>query len=210
MHAFRSRLRCRRGVTIIELMIACGLMAVLGYTSSMVYFSVLHTYNDKIWKIPPYDNATAAVKRLSRELPEGMLIESAAADRIVLVMPLKNSERENVLTLTESGYVLSQGERVCFYLSDATGALDATGNCLWKAVKPVGGTDFVPRIMIASSIHPELNPIDPATNLPRPMFTYRPDEVRLWGVEMWMTSIATVHGETRTQTAHTEVYLRNL
>jgi hypothetical protein len=65
-------------------------------------------------------------------------------------------------------------------------------------------------VKIADSIHEELNPTDPATGLPRTMFKYWPDLTRLWGIEMWMTSTATVHGRAKTQTAHSESYLRNL
>ena len=70
--------------------------------------------------------------------------------------------------------------------------------------------DFVPKVKIADSIHPELNPVDASTGLPHPIFTYWPDSTRLWGIEMWMTSTATVHNVTKTQTAHGESYLRNL
>jgi hypothetical protein len=42
------------------------------------------------------------------------------------------------------------------------------------------------------------------------MFKYWPDDNHLWGVEVWMTSTSTVYGELRTQTAHSQIYLRNL
>lgn len=200
----------RRGVTLAELLVAMGVMGILAYGCSTIYFSVLNTYNQHIWALPPYDAATAAVHRVARELREGMLIYAHGPDYIVVVMPKKDANRENVLTLGADGYQLVQGDHVSYYLSDETGSPNATGNCLWKAVQTDGAGAFVPKVKIADDIHPELNPVDPDTGLPRPMFRYWPDEVRLWGVEMWMTSIGQVRGETKTQTAHSECYLRNL
>ena len=200
----------RRGVTLVELMIAGGVMAILAYGVSTIYFSTLHIYNQYIWHLPPYDAATAAVQRLSRELREGMLIESHGTAFMSIIMPQKGANGDNVLTLGADGYYLTQGDRVAFYLSNNTGALEAQGNCLWKAVEPRGTVGLVPRAKIADNIHPELNPTDPDTGQPRPVFKYWPDDIRLWGVEMWVTSTATVHGQARTQTAHSECYLRNL
>lgn len=203
------RTRGRRGFTLTELLVAMGVMGILAYGTSMIYFSVLNIYNRQIWRFPPYDAATAAVQRVSDELREAMLIEEHGPDYIVFLLPLKDANRENVLTLGEDGYYLTPGDRVMFYLSDETGSLEAEGNCLWKAVKHPGEYYFTPRIKIADNIHPELNPTDPDTGQPRVMFKYWPDDVRLWGVEIWMTSTAQVHGQARTQTAHSEAYLRN-
>ncbi len=199
----------RRGFTLAELLVAMGVIGILAYGTSMIYFSVLNIYNRQIWRFPPYDAATAAVQRVSNELRGAMLIEDHGPNYIVFLLPLQDANHENILTLGEDGYYLSPGDRVAFYLSDETGALDAEGHCLWKAVKHPGETSFTPRIKIADNIHPELNPVDPATGQPRPLFKYWPDEVRLWGVEVWMTSTAVVHGQARTQTAHSEAYLRN-
>ncbi len=199
----------RRGFTLPELMVAAGVMGILAYGTSMIYFSVLKIYNQQIWRLPPYDAATAAVKRVADEMRDAMLIEEHGENYIIFVTPLKDTNRENVLTLGADGYHLTQGDAVMFYLSDATGAVGVEGNCLWKAVKSPGDESFAPRIKIADNIHPELNPADPATEQPRAMFKYWPDDVRLWGVEVWMTSTAAVHGQTKTQTAHSESYLRN-
>jgi len=200
----------RRGLTLPELIVAMSVMALLAFVISMIYFSVLKIHREHAWRLPPYDEATRAVDRLCNELRQAMLIETHAADWIVVVVPEKDANRDNILTLTAEGYVLSQGDHVAFYLSDDTGTIGAEGNCLWKAVQPQGATGFTPSVKVAENIHPELNPTDPNTGLPRDMFTYWPDETRLWGVEVWCTSTATVGQETRTQTAHSEAYLRNL
>ena len=202
--------RRSRGFTLAELLIAVGIMGILAYGSSMIYFSVLNIYNEHIWRLPPYDEATAAAERLSEELQGAMLIHSYGVEAIIVIMPQKDANGDNVLTLGENGYYLTQGDYLAFYLSDETGAVGTQGNCLWKAIQRPGETSFTPRIKIASNIHPELNPTDPDTGLPRPMFKYWPDEVRLWGVELWVTSTGTVHDQPRTQTAHCEAYLRNL
>lgn len=206
----REMSRSRRAFTLPELLVVMGVMGILAYTISLIYFSVLKVHRDYAWSLPPYDNATRAVERLTTELRHAMLIDTYTSDSIVVIMPAKDSNRDNVLTLGPDGYVLSQGDRVAFYLSNQTGALGAEGNCLWKAVKGPSDAIFRPRVKIAEDIHPELNPTDPDTGSPRPIFKYWPDEIRLWGVEIWVTSTASVSGQTRTQTAHSESYLRNL
>lgn len=208
--AFRSPIGRRAGVTLAELLVAVGLMSILAYASSMIYFSTLHVYNDHVWRLTPYDEATAAITRVSEELREAMLIDAHSDQAIVVTLPVKDANGDCLLTLGEDGYTLTQGDRIAFYLSDDTGALDAEGNCLWKAIMAQGESTFIPRIKVADDIHPELNPIDPDTGQPQPMFKYWPDDVRLWGVGLYMTSISVVRGETRTQTAGSEVYLRNL
>jgi hypothetical protein len=198
-------------VTLIELLVAISVMGMLFYSISTIYFSVLNIYNNQIWKLPPYDAATAAVNRVSNEIRGAMQVESYGADWVVVAMPKKDTNHDNVLSLGGDGqYHLLMGERYLYYLSDDSGSTDAVGHCLWKAVAAEGSEVFVPKVKIADSIHPELNPVDASTGLPHPIFTYWPDSTRLWGIEMWMTSTATVHNVTKTQTAHGESYLRNL
>ncbi len=210
MRPFRQHRRRLRGLTMIELVVAMAVMGAVAYTTSLIYFSAVHIYNQRAWSLPPFDEATRAVQRLNKEIRGAMLVHDHADTILVVVNPLKDANRDNVLTLGDDGYVLAQGDLTAYYLSDATGALEATGNCLWKAVKAPGATEFVPTAKIADNIHPELNPIDPATGLARPMFRYWPDNVRVWGVEVWVTSTSVVHGQTRPQTVHSEIYLRNL
>ena len=199
------------GLTLAELLIAMVVMGLVFYTVSLIYFSTLSIYNNRVWQLPPYDDATAAVKRLQQEMREAMLIHDHSAGALVAIDPLKDSNHDNVLQVQPDGsYALAQGDMVAFYLSDDTGALDATGTTLWKAVKAPGATSFTPTVKIASNIHPELSPTDPDTGAPRAMFKYWPDDNHLWGVEVWMTSTSTVYGELRTQTAHSQIYLRNL
>jgi len=206
----QRRMRSERGVTLPEVMIGASLMAIIAYGASMMYFSALKIYQQQVWRLPPYDAATAAVGRVSRELADGMLIDTHGPTSIVFIMPLKDSQHDNVLTLGPNGYQMSQGDHVCYYLGNAAGAYNEDGHCLWKAVRHPGAAQFVPVVKIADNIHPELNPVDPDTGQPRGMFKYWPDDIRLWGVELWMTSTSLVHGQPRTQTAHSEVYLRNL
>ncbi|HUT74117.1 MAG TPA: type II secretion system protein [Armatimonadota bacterium] len=206
----QRRLSRRSGFTLPELLVAMLVMGILAWTVSLIYFSVLGVYNKNLWRLRPYDEATKAVERVAKEIREAMVIDTYGSQALIVIMPQKDASRDNVLVDSGSGLALSQGDWVAFYLSDQTGALDASGHYLWKAVKAQGTTTWVPRVMIADSIHPELNPTDPATGLPRPMFKYWPDEVRLYGVEMWITSVSEVRGELKPQTAHTECYLRNL
>jgi hypothetical protein len=211
----RARVRRRTGqggVTLAELLIALAVMGAVFYSISLIYFSTYHVYIDRVWQLPPYDDATAAIKRMQQEMREAMLVPDHSADVLVAIQPLKDSSFDNVLVQQPDGTLTLQfGDMVAFYLSDETGALDATGNVLWKAVKAPADASFTPRVIIARNIHPELNPEDPNNpGLPRPMFKYYPDDNYVWGVEVWMTSTNTVHHEELTQTAHSQIYMRNL
>ena len=205
-----ENLRHQRGFTLPELLVAMAVMGMLAWTVSLIYFSVLGVYNKNMWRLRPYDEATKAVERIAQEIKAAMVIDTYGSQALVIIMPEQDASRDNVLVDTGSGLALAQGDWVAFYLSDATGGLDRQGHCLWKAVKTKGTTTWVPRVKIAEDVHPELNPVDPTTGQPRPMFKYWPDEVRLYGVEMWVTSVSEVKGELKPQTAHTECYLRNL
>jgi len=210
LRSLRRRPSGDAGFTLAEVLVAAGLMGMLAYATSTIYFSVLRIHEDSVWRLVPYDEATAAVQRVSDDLREAMLIEYCGPDYIVAVVPQKDANGDYLLTLGDDGYTLTQGDRIVFFLSDETGALGADGNCLWRGIRPQGQADFTRSIKIADDIHPEFNPPDPDTGQPRSMFIYWPDDTRLWGVEIWMTSTTVVRGETKTQTGHSEVYLRNL
>jgi hypothetical protein len=208
----------RAGTTLIELVVCMVMLAGLMFAISMIYFSCLKVNQRAAWKLPPYDAATLSVEDMTRRLREAMLIDSYGNNWLIVVMPRKDSNHDNLLTLTSGTLSLTAGDMYCFYLTDANGTLNfdadgnvtSTGNYLWLAIKPYGATSFSPHKLIGENIHPELNPTDPDTGQPQAMFRYYPDEVRLWGVAMCVTSISVVHGQSRSQTASSEVYLRNL
>jgi len=204
------RKRSSRGLTLIELLISISILGGLMFSLSMIYFSCLKVYLRSAWKLPPYDEATMSVQEMSRHLKEAMLIESYGPQWLIVAIPRKDANGDNVLVSDGEHFSLVAGRRLAFYISDETGSFDAEGDCLWMAIQEEGAEGFTPRKLVGENIHPELNPTDPDTGLVRPMFTYWPDETRLWGVEMWVTSTSTVHGEQQTQTAHSETYLRNL
>jgi len=209
-HGPRCKRRRSRGITLVELLISMSILSALLAGVSLIYFSCLKTYLRSAWKLPPYDEATMAVGEMTRRLREAMLIDSFGPAWLVVVVPRKDTNGDNVLASVDGTLSLVPGKRLAFYLSDDSGSLGSSGNDLWMAVKEEGSDFFVPKKRIAENIHPELNPVDPSTGQPRPMFRYWPDEVRLWGVEIWVTSTSRVYGQLRTQTTHSEVYLRNL
>jgi prepilin-type N-terminal cleavage/methylation domain-containing protein len=201
-----------RGFTIIELIVSMSILAILLFGLSMIYFSSYRVYLRTAWKLPPFDAATLATESMTRELRGAMLIDSFGSNWLVAVMPRKDNNRDNIIYADPNGGSLSLviGDEIRFYMSNSTGSLDADGNCLWMAVKPYGQSMFTPKKKLADNIHPELNPTDPNTGQPKPMFTYYPDETRLYGVEMLITATSRVYGHEQTQSADTEVYLRNL
>ncbi len=185
-------------------------MSVLAYSVSMIYFSVLGVYNNQAWKLPPYDAATAAMQRVAHDIREAMQVDTDGTSQLIVTLPLKDANHDDVLTLVNGQYVLSLGDQLAIYLSDSTGAMNTPGTCLWEAVEHPGSNTYTHLVKIADNIDPTLNPINPATGNPHIMFTYWPDTTHLWGVEMWMTSTAKVYNKTVMQTAHSESFFRNL
>ncbi len=198
------------GFTLIELIVSMSVMSLLTFGLSMIYFSCLKTYQNSYWKMPPYDEATVATQEIAQKLQGAMLIDSFGTDWLIAVMPQLDANRDIVLDNDDGDLSMTAGNKLFFYLSDESGSMTTQGNMLWMAVKEAGAEEFVPKKQIAENVHPELNPIDPATGEVRPMFRYWPNADHLWGVEMWITSTTNVHGELRPQTAYSEVYLRNL
>jgi hypothetical protein len=212
-------MRSRTGMSLIELLVCMVMLAGLMFAISMIYFSCLKVNQRAAWKLPPYDEATLSVEDMTRRLREAMLVYDYGNNWLIVEMPLKDSNHDNVLILDENDQLsLTVGDKYCFYLSNANGTLTfdsdgnvtANGNDLWLAIKHHDAGSFTPYKLLAEDIHPELNPIDPATGLPQVMFRYFADDLRVKGVEMCVTSIAVVHNESRSQTATAEVYLRNL
>jgi hypothetical protein len=197
-------------MTLVELLVSMSILAGLLFGLSMIYFSCLKIHLQTAWKLPPYDEATMAVSEMTRHMQEGMLIEGFGTDWLIAAIPRKDANRDFVLVSDGDSLSVVAGRRIAFYLSDDSGSMSTDGNTLWMAIKEEGAESFTPRKKIAENIHPELNPINPQTGQVRPMFRYWPDETRLWGVEMWITSTAQVYGQQQTQTSHSEVYLRNL
>jgi prepilin-type N-terminal cleavage/methylation domain-containing protein len=200
----------RRGQTLIELLVSMSILSVLLFGVSLIYFSSLKAYARTAWKLPPYDEATMGVQEVSRRLREAMLVADCGDNYVVVVMPKKDSNGDNILINVDGELRLVQGNQMRYYLSDSTGTIGHEGHDLWMALQPYGTVGFTPKKMIAENIHPDLNPTDPVTDQPQALFKYYPDETRLWGIEVMLTSIATVHGQSKTQTADSEVYLRNL
>jgi hypothetical protein len=146
---------------------------------------------------------------MSWDLRLAMRVDQAETTRLVVTLPLQDSEHRNVITIHDGVPRLSNGDQIMFYLSNETGSLYAQGNCLWKAVKPAGGAHFVPRKKIAEGIYPERNPIDPDTGYPMPMFVYWPDMLHSRGVQMTVTAIYKGGPHTYQRTEIAEAYLRN-
>jgi len=204
----RSR-RSRAGVTLPELLIV-----MVTFTVVMGAVFVLHLQSLRTWyrahaEATAEERAAWAVEQMSWDLRLAMRVDEAQPTWIVVTLPLQDDNHDNVITVQDCIPRLSNGDQVMFYLSDDTGSLGAQGHCLWKAVKPVGGSHFLPRKKIAEGIYPQENPIDPDTGQPRPMFVYWPDMLHSRGVEMTVTAIHKGGPHTYQRTEIAEAYLRN-
>jgi prepilin-type N-terminal cleavage/methylation domain-containing protein len=207
-HRFRSR-RGRAGVTLPELMIVMVMFSIILAAIFVLYLQSLRTWQRTNAEATAEECAAWAVEQMSWDLRLAMRVDDAGTTRLVVTLPLQDSEHRNVITVVDGIPRLSNGDQIMFYLSNDTGSMDAQGDCLWKAVKPAGATYFTPRKKIAEGINPALNPVDPDTGQPTAMFVYWPDMLHSRGVQMTVTTVfkGGPHTYQRTETA--EAYLRN-
>jgi prepilin-type N-terminal cleavage/methylation domain-containing protein len=199
----------RAGLTLPELMVVMVTFSVVMGAVFALYLQSLRTWYRTNAETAAEERAAWAVDQMSWDLREALRVDDAFPTRITFTMPLQDSNHRNVITVVDGTPRLSNGNQIMFYLSNESGSVNGEGNYLWKAVKPVGGSQFVPRKKIAEGIHPENNPVDPDTGQPTAMFIYWPDVLHTKGVQMAVTATAKGGPHTYQRTEISEAYLRN-
>jgi len=114
-----------RGVTLVELLMGMVIMAIIGAVISSIFFASM-----KVWRRcsahgqaePP---ATMSINRISHELRNAYVVNTMGEDTITFTQPLTDSSGVNVLPLQAKTCIT-------YYLSDDTGAEDASGSTLWR------------------------------------------------------------------------------
>jgi hypothetical protein len=194
---------------LAELMVVMVAFVVITAAIFGLYLQCLRIWYRSDAEATAEQRAAWAVDQMSWDLRSALRVDEALPTRLTFTMPLQDANHDNVITIVDDVPRLSNGDMIMFYLSDESGSLTTEGNCLWKAVKPVGADSFQPRKKIAEDIYPELNPTDPGTGEPLPMFVYWPDALHTKGVQMAVTAQVKGGPHTYQRTEIAEAYLRN-
>jgi hypothetical protein len=187
-------MRRRRGMTVIEVVMAAG-MGVLVLVAAGMLVRLAHS---TWYRSSAEDDATEvlqqAIRRFSPDVRAGLRVHStkSSSSRLVVVLPKTGTDGKYVVPLAD-------GAEVSFYLSDTTGALDKTGTILWRSVNSVPDT--------AWSLQGDEGRVD--LGVASLAFTYYPSVTDARSVQV---SVTTRQGDVNgcvSRSASTEIYLRN-
>lgn len=128
--------RRRSGVTLIELMIACGLTALIVTAVLGVYVYALQLWERGQAESGTYTTASLGIERICKVLEQGTYAETDAYGNLKIWAPRDKETGGDYLPYWESNaeFRYRTGDEVIFYLSNHTGSSSATGDILWKRV----------------------------------------------------------------------------
>ena len=193
MRAYRIA-KQRRGVTLVEAMIAMGIMLVMMAAGATLYIAALNMYQQGTSLTMAHERGSLAMQRMTNDIREAINVDYPGPHAIMITMPAKDANGYNVVNTTTK--TLVPGYQEAFYYANDSGYPMANGTTLWKAVRPAGATDWE-RIE-------QLSPGVVALN-----FTYAPSIEFLELVKLELTIEAKEGPKTYRQSLVEEVYLRN-
>lgn len=207
--------RRRRGVTLPEVLTAVMVLAVVVGTVSSIYTLAMRAWYLGAAETYAEQKAAWAIQRMAPDLRQGMSVTPAAPPNestyLVTQVPAKafdTGEGVHLNQVAVDAYgapYLVPGDYVIYYRGNEHGALDASGDRLWRMVAHADGT-VVKQQVIADHIVD--NP-DDGTGTPKQMFIYWPDIYRLRSVEVTVTVEETRGHRTARKTMVGELSLRN-
>ena len=123
--------RLRRGHSLIELMIVMWVMLIC----ALLLFSVMN-FGGTVWSRTngEQDSKTAlyfAIEKMAPTIRNALRVDpTSTATSLVVVLPKSDGAGGYVLPIVD-------GDKITFYLSDATGTIGHAGNILWRALNGV-------------------------------------------------------------------------
>lgn len=138
----RNRLGVRRGLTLIELSLSMTIMVLLLGAVLALLLQGVRMYPQVAASDWARFDAATAVARMEEEIEQSFRVTGRYSDRITITRPLL------ALVPSPGLYVpvepLTAGDKVRYYLADATGTWGTNGTYLWRAVRPAGQSTYVP------------------------------------------------------------------
>lgn len=183
-----------RGVTLVEAMVAMGILLLLVAAGGSLYIAALNMYQQGTSLTMAHERGTLAMQLMSNDIREAINVDYPGPHAILVTMPAKDANGHNIVNPTTK--TLVPGYQEAFYYANDSGFPQANGTTLWRAVRPAGSSAWQ-RIE-------QLAPDVVALN-----FTYAPSIDFLELVHMELTIEAQEGPRTYTQTVTEEVFLRN-
>lgn len=194
--------RRRSGVTLIELMIACGLTALIVTAVLGVYVYALQLWDRGQAESSTYTTASLGMVRICKALEQATYADTDAYGNLKIWVPRDRETGGDYLPCWESNAQLAyhMGDEVIFYLSNYTGASSASGDILWKRVNGCPDTGWS---MFPNSKQGRVSPVQSLSL----QVVYVSGTRRL--VQVTLTAQQKVGRKTESLTLKRYVYLRN-
>lgn len=211
----RRRGEASRGFTLLEAVVAAGILAVLLGAVIAIYFSCGHSWRRGITESRAQTAAWWVIRRMAPEVRAAMSLTPFPAPYadcgITLQLPARGFDSGaqtyfNQVAIGGDGRpYLASGNTVNYFRGDEAGAPALSGSRLWRVVNGPDGTEVQREVVVSGLLD---NPAD-GSGQPKPMFIYWPDIFRLKSVETTVTVEARESGRRAVATIVGETALRN-
>ncbi len=131
----------RRGVTLVELIISMSVLSLVLGAVFALYLQAIRMYQETASADWANFGAATAIGRLEKDIQQCFRVTGRYPSRITITRPL--TAYDSVTGAYLPVQPLVEGTSVRYYLSDASGVLDGSGTCLWRALKPAGSSSYV-------------------------------------------------------------------
>jgi len=202
----------RRGITLIEMLVASAIIALIVGAIGSLYVSTLKLWNKGSAEDLAKQKAAWVLTRATDDFRTTMQVVDFSDTWVEARVPEISWDadlgtRMNVVAIDEAGELfLEKGGFVEYFLGDADGAAADDGTYVWRQTLDSDGNVIETRQLADSVL---TNPDDPATGAPKPFIKYWPVFETGRAVEMTLTVSAKVGPNTSTITMSDWFMLRN-
>lgn len=193
MRAYRI-LRRRQGLTLVEAMIAMGILLLMIGACGSLYIAALNMYQQGTSLTMAHERGALACQLMSNDIREAINVDYPGPHAIIVTMPAKDVNGHNIINPATK--TLVPGYQEAFYYANDSGFPMANGTTLWRALRPAGSNTWE-RI---EQLAPGVSALD---------FTYAPSIEFLELVKLDLTIRAKEGHEIYEQSLSEEVFLRN-
>jgi prepilin-type N-terminal cleavage/methylation domain-containing protein len=136
------------GFTLVELVIAVALVALVTSALLLVFWSGITLWDRHQAESAALWNSTEAVRRIMADAGDAarcaVWARSGLSDALEVILPADTDADGNYVPVWDhKKLIYREGKRLIFYLSDATGAYNASGQILWRGTVS-GASDPTP------------------------------------------------------------------
>jgi len=205
------RLR-RRGITLVEMLVASAIIALVIGAIGSLYVATLKLWTKGSAEDLAKQKAAWVLTRATDDFRETLQVSDFSDTWVKARLPEVDWDgdldtRMNVVQVDQSGELyLVKGGYVSYFLGDANGNPDDSGTYVWRQTLDSDGNVIETR-QLTDGVLP--NPDDPATGDPKPFIKYWPVFETGRAIEMTLTVTAKVGPNTSTVTVSDWFMLRN-